>query len=57
MSKSAPAINVYELGFAIRGILGVLIYFLSLGLVATEMGKLSFRMIGQVQRVIDFLSK
>jgi flagellar biosynthesis protein FliR len=56
MSKSAPAINVYELGFAIRGVLGVFIYFLSLGLVATQMGKLSLGMVGQVQRIIDFLA-
>ncbi|HEX5035682.1 MAG TPA: flagellar biosynthetic protein FliR [bacterium] len=56
MSKSAPAINVYELGFAIRGILGVLIYFLSLGLVATQIGKMSIGMVGQVQRIIDLLA-
>jgi flagellar biosynthetic protein FliR len=57
MSKSAPAINVYELGFAIRGVLGVFIYFISLGLVATQIGKLSFGMIGQVQRIIDYLAR
>jgi flagellar biosynthetic protein FliR len=57
MSKSAPAINVYELGFAIRGILGVVIYFLALGIAVTQMGKISMGMIGMVQRVIDFLAR
>lgn len=56
MSKSAPAINVYELGFAIRGILGVAIYFLSLGLVITNMGKLSMGMIDQVEHIIRLLA-
>jgi len=56
MSKSAPAINVYELGFAVRGILGVVIYYLALPIVATQMGKVSLTMIGQVERVIHFLS-
>lgn len=56
MTKTAPAINVYELGFAIRGVLGVFIYFLGLGLMATQMGKISLSMIGQVQRIINFLA-
>lgn len=57
MSKSAPAINVYELGFAIRGVLGVFIYFLSVGLVATQMGRMSIGMVGEIQRIIDILSR
>jgi flagellar biosynthetic protein FliR len=57
MSKSAPAINVYELGFAIRGILGVVIYFLALGIAVTQMGKISMGMIGMVQKVIDYLAR
>ena len=56
MSKAAPAINVWELGFAIRGILGVLIYFLALGLIATQMGKLSIGMIETVERILRLLS-
>ena len=56
MSKAAPAINVYELGFAIRGILGVLIYFLSVGLVATQMGKISLGMVNQVEKIIRILA-
>lgn len=57
MTKSAPAINVYELGFAIRGVLGVFIYFLGLGLMATQIGKISLTMIDQVQRIIQFLAR
>ncbi len=56
MSKAAPAINVWEMGFAIRGVLGVLIYFLSVGLIATQMGKLSLGMVNQVDKVIRLLS-
>lgn len=56
MSKTAPAINVWELGFAIRGILGVVVFFMSIGLVATQMGKISLGMIDQVEKVLRFLS-
>lgn len=56
MSKTAPAINVWELGFAVRGVLGVLVYFLAIGLMATQMGKVSMGMIDQVERILRFLS-
>lgn len=56
MSKSAPAINVYELGFAIRGILGVVMYYLAFGVMATQMGKVSLTMIEQVEKIIRFLA-
>ena len=56
MSKAAPAINVWEMGFMIRGVLGVLIYFLALGIMATQMGKVSLGMIDGVQRILRFLS-
>jgi flagellar biosynthetic protein FliR len=56
MSKAAPAINVWELGFAIRGVLGVLVYFLAIGLITTQMGRLSMGMIDQVEKVLRFLS-
>lgn len=56
MSKAAPAINVWEMGFAIRGVLGVLIYFLALGVMTTQMEKVSLGMIDQVQRIIRILS-
>ncbi len=56
MSKAAPAINVWELGFAIRGVLGVLIYFLALGIMSTQMGKVSLGMIEQVKKIIQILS-
>ncbi len=56
MTKTAPQINVYELGFAVRGVMGVLIYFLSLGLIATQMGKISFSVLGSVDRIVKFLA-
>ncbi len=56
MSKAAPAINVWELGFVIRGVLGVVIYFLALGIMATQMGKVSLGMIDGVERILRFLS-
>lgn len=56
ISKTAPAINVWELGFVVRGVLGVLIVFLSIGLLVTQMEKISMGMVDQVQRIIQFLS-
>ncbi len=56
MSKTAPAINVWELGFAVRGILGVVVYFLAIGLIATQMGKMSLGMVDQVEKIIRYLS-
>lgn len=55
MSKTAPAINVWELGFAIRGVLGVLVYFIALGVITTQMGKISMGMIDQVQSLVKRL--
>jgi flagellar biosynthesis protein FliR len=56
MSKTAPSINVWELGFVIRGVLGVVVYFLAIGLIATQMGKLSMGMIDEVQKILRILS-
>ncbi len=56
VSKAAPAMNVWEMGFAIRGILGVLMYFLALGLIGTEMGKMSMGVGDQVEKIVRFLS-
>ncbi|MBI4196688.1 MAG: flagellar biosynthetic protein FliR [Deltaproteobacteria bacterium] len=56
ISRTAPAINVWELGFIIRGVLGVFVVFLALGLIVSQMERMTLGMVGQVQRVIDFLS-
>ncbi len=56
MSKAAPAINVWELGFAIRGILGVVMYFLAIGIIASQMGKLSLGMVDGVWKIIRLLA-
>jgi len=57
ISRTAPAINVFEMSFGIRAVLGVIIVFLSIGLVADEMGKLSRGMIGQVEGIIRYLAR
>ena len=56
MSKAAPAINVWELGFTIRGVVGVLVFFLSIGLVVSQMGKISIGMIDQLEKVLRLLA-
>lgn len=56
MSKTAPAINVWELGFGVKGVLGVVIFFLALGVMTTEIEKISMGMIHQVERILRFLS-
>ena len=57
ISKAAPASNVWEMGFVIRGVLGVLVVFLSLGLMVTQMEKISLGMVQQVEGIIRFLAK
>ncbi len=56
ISKAAPSINVWELGFAVRGVLGVFIYFLSLGLIMSQMSKLSLGMVDDLQKLIHHLA-
>lgn len=56
ISKAAPAINVWELGFAVRGILGVILFWLAFQMMAAVMAKLSLQMIPQVRKIIEFFS-
>lgn len=56
MSKTAPAINVWELGFGVKGVLGVVIFFLAIGIMTGEMEKVSMGMIEQVQRLLRLLA-
>lgn len=56
MSRTAPAINVWELGFAIRGLLGVVIPYLGLGILVSQMGSLSMGTADNFQRVLRFLT-
>ncbi|MBI2981074.1 MAG: flagellar biosynthetic protein FliR [Deltaproteobacteria bacterium] len=56
ISKTAPSINVWELGFVVRGVLGVFIVFLALGLIASQMEKISIGMITFMQKsTVEFL--
>lgn len=56
VSKTAPSINVWELGFMIRGILGVLMYFLALELLIGQMGKISLGAMTMVDKIIRLLA-
>lgn len=56
MSKTAPSINVWELGFVVRGVLGVAIFFLAFGLIVSQMEKVSLSMIPEVERLLRLLS-
>ena len=55
MSKTAPSINVWELGFVLRGVIGVIVFFLALGLLVTQMEKLSLGMIPELERCLKLL--
>jgi type III secretory pathway component EscT len=57
ISKTAPQINVWELGFVVRGVLGVLVVFLAIGLITAEMEKISLGVSGMVEGIIRFLAK
>ena len=56
MNKAAPQINVQELGYAIRGAIGVLVYFISVGLVASQMEKISMGMIDTIDRIVQIFA-
>lgn len=56
MSKAAPSINIWELSFAIRGVIGVVVFYLSIAFVIPQMGKLSLGMVDTVIRIFGFLS-
>ncbi len=57
ISKTAPAINVWELGFVVRGVLGVFVVFLAIGLIISQMEKMNLLVIDQVERIIGFLGR
>ena len=54
-NRLAPQINVWEMGFNIRGYLGVLILYLSLTVIAKQMEHYTFASIPQVENVIQQL--
>ena len=56
MNKVSPAINVFELGFSIRGYIGVLMLFLSFTVVVGEMKGSMQGMFGDLSRAIDHLA-
>ncbi len=56
MNRISPAINVLNLGFAIRGMMGVLIFFVALGSVAFQMKLVSMDSIDNIVKMIRYLS-
>lgn len=56
MTKTAPSINVFELSFGVKGVLGVVIYFLALGIMITQIEKLSYGVGEHIQRILRLLA-
>ncbi len=56
VSKTAPSVNVWELSFAVKGVVGVLVVFLSIGLIVTQMEKLSLGMVTDVTRLLRLIA-
>ncbi len=56
-NRFAPQINVWELGFNIRGYLGILILFLSLPFIASQVEHYTARTTREVNRVIEFFKE
>lgn len=55
-NRIAPQINVWEMGFSIRGYVAIVVVFLSLTILADQMEKRSLGMTTEVQKVIDLLA-
>lgn len=51
-NRIAPAINVWELGFAVRGVVGVVVVYLSLGVVISQFTVHSTDMINEIRKLI-----
>ncbi len=56
-NRFAPQINVWELGFNIRGYLGVLILFLSLGFVATQIEHYTLEQNKEISAMIELFKE
>ena len=55
-NRFAPQINVWEMGFALRGVMAVVVVFLSITILADQMEKWSIGMTTDVQKVIHSLA-
>lgn len=54
-NRFAPQINVWELGFNIRGYLGILILFLSMGLIASQVEYYTAEFQGEMAQSVELL--
>lgn len=57
INRISPAVNVLTLGFTIRGVVGVLIFFVSITVIAHQMELISMESIDNVKTTIRFLVK
>ncbi len=53
-NRVAPMVNVFEMGFNIKGFLGVLMVYLALPLVIYQLKDWFLRYLGTVQKMVDF---
>ena len=56
INRISPAVNVLTLGFTIRGVVGVLIFFASITIIARQMELISMETIDSVKKTIRFLA-
>lgn len=56
INRISPAVNVLTLGFTIRGVVGVLIFFVSITVIANQMQLISMETIDNVKKTIHFLA-
>lgn len=56
MNRISPAVNVLSLGFVLRGIIGVLIFFISITVFAHQMSLISIESMDNIQKTIRYLT-
>lgn len=54
-NKVAPAINVFELGFSIKGIVGVFIVYISILILYDEFGNVTLQMVSRIRDAFKLL--
>ena len=57
MNRMAPAINVWEMGFAVRAVSAVVVFFLAFGFIVEQMDLLNQKMLLQVKVLIEYLMR
>lgn len=55
-NKVAPAMNVFELGFGVKGVIGVVVVFISIVVLYSEFADVTLMMVDNVRELFRFLS-